>query len=349
VTKDPRRGRPPQVWQPAQVPERSRGRIVGLVALIVVGFLLSGSVGALAYFLPVIRAAASQTGHSGELSATATPSANNNNAANPAPASTGEPFTVLLLGSDDDAKFEKDQLLTQSMILVRIIPQTNQVTMLSIPRDLWVPLSTGGMGKIDAAYLHGGAKAAIATVERNFRVHVDEFVWIGLKGLIKLIDRVGGVDVITSNPVLDDWYPDDINTPNPYAIARIAVLPGPQHLDGTHALQYVRSRHSDLRGDFGRSQRQQQVLIALRAKATHVSPADLPDVAAAFQGELQTSMALPRVRQLLPIATHVSVESVKQVVLLPPYTSSGKIGDQDVVLANWSEILPVVRQTFPPG
>jgi LCP family protein required for cell wall assembly len=293
VTKDPRRGRSPRVWQPAQAPERSRGRAVGLVALIVVGFLLSGSVGAVAYFLPVIRTAASQTGHSGELSAKPTPSANNNNSGNPAPASAGEPFTVLLLGSDDDAKFEKDQILTQSMILVRIIPQTNQVTMLSIPRDLWVPLSTGGMGKIDAAYLHGGAKAAIATVERNFRVHVDEFVWIGLKGLIKLIDRVGGVDVITSNPVLDDWYPDDINTPNPYAIARIAVLPGPQHLDGTHALQYVRSRHSDLRGDFGRSQRQQQVLIALRAKATRVSPADLPDVASAFQGELETSMSLP--------------------------------------------------------
>jgi LCP family protein required for cell wall assembly len=348
VAKDPRGGRAPQVRQPTRGPERSAGRLMGLVALLAAGFLLSGAVGALAYFLPVIRAAASQTGHSGELSATPTPNANNN-PANPAPASTGEPFTVLLLGSDDDAKFEKDQLLTQSMILARIIPQTNQVTMLSIPRDLWVPLSTGGMGKIDAAYLHGGAKAAIATVERNFRVHVDEYVWIGLKGLIKLIDRVGGVDVITSNPVLDDWYPDDIDTPNPYAIARIAVLPGPQHLDGTHALQYVRSRHSDLRGDFGRSQRQQQVLIALRAKATHVRPADLPDVASAFQDELQTSMSLPRIRQLLPIATHVSVESVKQVVLLPPYTSTGKIGDQDVVLANWSEILPVVRQTFPPG
>jgi anionic cell wall polymer biosynthesis LytR-Cps2A-Psr (LCP) family protein len=186
-------------------------------------------------------------------------------------------------------------------------------------------------------------------VERSVKVHIDEYVWIGLKGLIKLIDRVGGVDVITSNPVLDDWYPDDINTPNPYAIARVAVLPGPQHLDGGHALQYVRSRHSDLRGDFGRSQRQQQVLIALRAKASHVSPADLPDVATAFQGELQTSMALPRIRLLLPIATHVSVDSVKQQVLLPPYTSSGKIGDQDVILPNWSEILPLVRQTFPAG
>ncbi|MBJ7599918.1 MAG: hypothetical protein DLM67_08365 [Candidatus Nephthysia bennettiae] len=345
MAPDPRRFHASQ----AQPPRRSAGPVIGLVALLLVGFLLSGAVGAFAYFLPVIRAAASQTGHTGELSASATPTGNGNASSNSAPASAGEPFTVLLLGSDDDAKFDQGQVLTQSMILVRIVPQTNQVTMLSIPRDLWVPLSTGGSAKIDAAYLYGGAKAAIATVERNFRVHVDEYVWIGLKGLIKLIDNLGGVDLITSNPVLDDWYPDDINTPNPYAIERIAVLPGPQHLDGGHALQYVRSRHSDLRGDFGRSQRQQQVLIALRAKARQVSAADLPDVATAFQGELQTSMSLPRIRQLLPIATHVSVESVKQLVLLPPYTSNGKVGDQDVVLPNWSEILPLVRQTFPAG
>jgi hypothetical protein len=60
-------------------------------------------------------------------------------------------------------------------------------------------------------------------------------------------------------------------------------------------------------------------------------------------------MSLPRIRQLLPVATQVSVESVKQLVLLPPYTSNGKVGDQDVVLPNWSEILPLVRQTFPAG
>jgi LCP family protein required for cell wall assembly len=324
---------------------RSRGSL-GIVLIIIAGFLLSGATGALTYFLPVIQAAATQTGHSGELSSapapTGQPPVNN-----PATATAGSPFTVLLLGSDDDAKFAKDQVLTQSMILVRIVPESSQVTMLSIPRDLWVPLSSGGVGKIDSAYLEGGAKAAIATVERNFKVHVDEYVWIGLKGLIRLIDRLGGVDLITSNPILDDFYPNDINTPDPYSIARVAVLPGPQHLDGTHALEYVRSRHSDLRGDFGRSQRQQQVLLALRAKASKVSPADLPDLASAFQGELQTSMDLPRIRQVLPLATRISIESVKQEVLLPPYTSESMIGDQDVLLPNWAEILPLVRQTFP--
>src|SRR5712692_3653403 len=65
------------------------------------------------------------------------------------PAPTQDAFTVLLLGSDDDSKFFADHVLTQSMILVRVVPSTHSVTMLSIPRDLYVPLSTGGSGKID--------------------------------------------------------------------------------------------------------------------------------------------------------------------------------------------------------
>src|SRR5205085_7001913 len=178
----------------------------------------------------------------------------------PAPAQSGA-FTVLLLGSDDDSKFQGDHVLTQSMILVRVIPATKQVIMLSIPRDLWVPLSTGGTAKIDGAYSYGGAKAAIQTVQNDFGVHVNYYVWIGLLGLIRVIDAIGGVDVVTSNPVLDDYYPLDINTNSPYGYSRIAVLPGPQHLDGVHALQYVRSRHNDLQSDFGRSRRQQQVLL----------------------------------------------------------------------------------------
>ena len=336
MAQDPRR-RP----APPRRPPRSSGGVLGLVALILLGFLVAGAGGALAYFFPVLQAAVVQTGHSGDLSSAPVPTGN------PTVTNVGSAFTVLLMGSDDDEKFDKNHVLTQSMILVRIVPESSQVTMLSIPRDLWVPLASGGSGKIDAAYSSGGAKSAVATVERNFKVHIDEYVWIGLKGLIRLIDRLGGVDLVTSNPVLDDFYPNDIDSPNPYGTQRIAVLAGPQHLDGTHALQYVRSRHSDLRGDFGRSQRQQQVLIALRAKASRVNPADLPDVAAAFQGELQTSMGLPRIRQVLPVATRISIEAVKQQVLLPPYTSSGKVGDQDVILPVWSEILPLVRQTFP--
>ena len=108
---------------------------------------LSAASGGLAYFLPAALTAWQATGQVVKIASpaptqalfTPSPTSSSN------PASTGD-FTVLLLGSDDDSKFTSDHVLTQSMILVRIRPAAKTVTMLSIPRDLYVPLSTGGMG-----------------------------------------------------------------------------------------------------------------------------------------------------------------------------------------------------------
>lgn len=314
----------------------ARGSNLRLPALVVLGFVLSGLLGAGAYFLPILQT-------------TATTAVTSGNIPNPVvnPADT-KPFTVLLLGSDNDSKFPADRVLTQSMILVRVEPAARRATMLSIPRDLWVTMpGQRGKAKIDTAYEQGGAQGAIAAVEANFQVHVDDYVWIGLQGLVNLIDRLGGVNVTVTNPVMDDFYPADLNTNNPYGYYRVAVLPGAVHMDGVHALQYVRSRHGDLRGDFARSERQQQVLLSLKAQAKQLSVADLPAIAAAFNGEVKTSIGIDRVRQLLGLVQEFGGSGIKQVVLLPPLTSAATIGDQDVILPNWSLILPVVRQTFP--
>lgn len=304
-------------------------------ALIVsAGFLLAGLLGLGAYFLPVLQVARSSAG-SGYV-----PDLDPRQR-------TSAPFTVLLLGSDDDAKFPPDRLNTQSMILVRVDPADRQATMLSIPRDLWVPIPNQGEGKISTAFQLGGAPAAIAAVETNFGVHVDHYVWIGLNGLVKLVDQLGGVNVIVTNPVMDDFYPSDL-TPGGYAYDyyRVAVLPGPTHLDGVHALQYVRSRHGDLRGDFARSERQQQVLLAIKGQASHLNVADLPRLAKAFDGEIKTNMGLTRIRQLIGVANDFDGTSIHRIVLVPPYTSEGVIAGQDVVIPHWDTILPFVHQSF---
>jgi LCP family protein required for cell wall assembly len=309
---------------------------IGIAVLTTLGFLLAGLVGVGAYFLPLIRAAAQQTNRAPAPLASAAPAV-----------APGQPFTILLLGSDNDTKFPRDQLLTQSMILVRVNPAGKTVTMLSIPRDLWVPLSTGHSAKIDWAYKEGGAKAAIDTVSGNFKVRIDDYAWIGLIGLVQLIDRLGGVDVVTTNPVLDDYYPADLAGGDPYGYQRVAVLSGPQHLDGLHALEYVRSRHNDIREDFGRSERQQQVLLAIRARTAGLGVADLPDLATAFSGEFETSLSVERIRELLPLARDFIPSGVQQIFLPPPFTSSATIEGQDALQPNWPLILPLVHQAFP--
>lgn len=325
------------------------------MAVFLLGVFLSGTSGAFAYFLPVAQLAFAQTGQTVRANSVPLPHPSAATSAataaqSTAPAASGSAFTVLLLGSDDDSKFPADAVLTQSMILVRVDPAARHVTMLSIPRDLWVPLSAGGQAKIDAAYSYGGPNAAVATVENDFNIHVDDYVWVGLRGLIKLIDYMGGVDLATSNPVMDDFYPADVNSKNPYAYQRVAVLAGPQHLSGEAALQYVRARHGDIQGDFGRSQRQQQVLLALRTKAKNVNPSDLPQLVGSFNGEFKTNFNLTdltRMRSLLSLANQISDPTqIQQIVLVPPYTSDGVIGGQQVVLPNWPVILPLVRRTF---
>jgi polyisoprenyl-teichoic acid--peptidoglycan teichoic acid transferase len=327
-------------------PRRRGPRWPALVVLAAAGLLLSSGGGALAYFMPALTAAVGSTGQrAGGLAPVA-----GGAAAAAAPVATGSPFTVLLLGSDNDTKFDPQSLLTQSMMLVRIDPQAKHVTMLSIPRDLYVPISTGGQNKIMAAYSRGGPDSAIATVRRDFQVRIDDYVWIGLHGLVKLVDQLGGVDVTTTNPVMDDFYPNDLESANAYSYKRVAVLAGPQHLDGLRAMEYVRSRHSDLQGDVGRSKRQQQVLLALRAKAKYVSPADVPDLATTFNGEFKTSIALSRVRALLPLVNAMSDPAqVKQVFLegSPYYTADQVNGVGDVLRPNWQAILPLVHQDFP--
>src|SRR3989442_12412982 len=157
----------------------SRLHPVRLAVLTVVCLLFSGMAGAAACFFPVVVAGVGQTGQpvvvppGSSAKVSPTPSA-----------PPGSPFTVLLLGSDDDSKLQADHVLPESMILVRVEPAAKHVTMLPIPRDLWVPLSPGGSAKIDAAYSNGGAAAAIATVQRNFHVRIDEYAWVWLKGLI---------------------------------------------------------------------------------------------------------------------------------------------------------------------
>jgi LCP family protein required for cell wall assembly len=263
-------------------------------------------------------------------------------------------INILVLGSDTDAKKEEARPLAQSMIVVTIDPFHYKVSMLSIPRDFWVNIPGHGLGKIDLAYKYGGVSLARALVEKYFGIPIHHWAWVGLSGFTKVIDTFGGIALDVNHPILDDFYPNDIGAADPYAFERVFIPEGWRHLSGRQALQYVRSRHGDLIGDFGRSQRQQQVLTQIRQKLTTLNVLfNLPSLVDDLVGEVKTDLGLTELYQLESLSRHIPTGSVQKVVLqAPTYCtygfSSPATGSQSILVPNWAAIRPVVKQLFAP-
>src|SRR5258708_29143408 len=164
--------------KPGHRARASRGRLspLTIITLAALAIALSAMAGGFAYFLPAAVVAFNSTS---QMPLVPTPSPIDilfSPSPIPSPVAQQGAFTVLLLGSDDDSKFGPDHVLTQSMILIRVAPSTKQGTMLSIPRDLYVPMSEGWSVKIDGAYSSGGGGAAIQTGVHNFPGHVEEYI-----------------------------------------------------------------------------------------------------------------------------------------------------------------------------
>src|SRR5262249_10837242 len=145
---------------------------------------------------------------------------------------SGPRINILLLGSDTDEKFQGNYI-AQTDIVVTIDPATKSVGMLSIPRDSFINVPGYGMHKLDEAYGLGGVAVSRLTIEQDFGITINYYAWVGLDGFIKVINEVDGVDVDVMHPIADDNYPNDVGTNNPYAVKRLYLPPGPQHLDGT--------------------------------------------------------------------------------------------------------------------
>ncbi len=282
---------------------------------------------------------------------------------------SGSRINILLLGSDTDQKFTNadgsHNYLAQSDIVVTIDPASRSVGMLSIPRDFWINVPGSGMHKLDEAYSLGGTAIGTGayspggvalsrlTIYQDFGIPINYYAWVGLDGFVKVINTVGGVDVDVLHPITDDNYPDDVGntTGDLYAYKRLYIPPGPQHLSGQEALEYVRSRHADLVGDFGRSARQQQVLSALKTKLNNPDiVSKLQEIANDLNGYVKTDMQLSDVFKLMNFARGLNSNSIKRVILGPPYSANGFAANgQSVVYPDCGKIVPMIAQMFALG
>ena len=171
---------------------------------------------------------------------------------------------VLLMGIDR-REGEPGPWRTDTMILFSLDPINKTASMLSIPRDLWVPLpGYNTHERINSAYVYGelyaypggGGEYAKRAVQYNLGVPVDYYVRIDFRGFEAAIDTIGGIDIDVAERIVDNEYP----TPD-YGTMRLVIEPGPQHMDGDLALKYARTRHGNAGGDIDRAPRQQQVIM----------------------------------------------------------------------------------------
>jgi LCP family protein required for cell wall assembly len=250
----------------------------------------------------------------------------------------GQQVNVLLLGMggyENDAPF-----LTDSIMAVTIDPNSHRVMMASIPRDLVARMNLQTnpnsiwTNKINAAYevpytsiiccvapqyqgRDGGGHAAEHEVGKITGLTFDRYIAIDFKAFRDMVNALGGVDVcLTTN--LDDYtYPN-------YGHGYIALhyKAGCQHLSGEQALQVARSRHAiepQQSSDFGRSRRQQDIMQAIKKKATTVNGwAKAPQLLDALQKNIHTDMSLADMKAIYDWGKNLPDSAIIRLALTAP-------------------------------
>lgn len=186
------------------------------------------------------------------------------------PEDRAEPFTFLVLGSDDRTGLDDLEFFgnfagqrADVIMLVQLIPEEGRVQILSLPRDLLVEIEGHGQNRINAAYALGGAALMVNTVRRYTGLPVHHYVEIGFVGFRDLVNEMGGV-------------PLEFNYPARDLKSGFRIEAGRWVLDGDQALAYARSRtYQELSGggwvsvdasDIGRTGRQQHLMLAIVAE-----------------------------------------------------------------------------------
>lgn len=271
----------------------------------------------------------------------------------------GDRINILLLGiggAGHDGAF-----LSDTNIILSIKPSTNQVAMISIPRDLAVKINKHGIRKINNADAFGEAEQAGSGGEYTRKVFEDSFgmsipyyARVDFTAFKELIDTLGGVTINVERSFVDTAYPG----PNE-SYQTISFDAGLQHLDGEHALIFTRSRHgSNGEGsDFARSKRQQLVLSAFKKKllsaGTFLNPITLQKITTSLSQHILTNLDFGQIMYLIGLSKELNSDNVKTLVLddspngfLKSTTGEGGAYLLVPKLGNYNEINSAINNIF---
>ncbi len=269
--------------------------------------------------------------------------------------------TILLLGVDE-RNIEEGPWRTDTMILFSLDPTRQTISMLSIPRDLWVNIPGYQPSRINNAnflgdssnYPGGGPVLAMRAVETTLGVPVDHYVLVNFEVFLTLMDALigqiggGGVEICVPETIHDEYYP----VPDSYAVMTVHFDAGCQTMNSEQLLQYARTRHGN--SDFDRSARQQQIIRALRDEivsfgGVQVMLSQAQSLWQAVRDGLRTDLTLDQIVSLALSAQEVPPDRIRSAVLDNNYTIPGETADgQQVLIPERYSVRALAQMLFTP-
>ena len=244
-----------------------------------------------------------------------------------------EPLNILLIGSDKRPGIAGEN--TDTLIVVSIDPVSKKVAMFSVPRDtVDVPIPSGPArsvfgreyaGKINSFYNAVRNRADLFPGNRTTRgfnglkalmgelmgLDIKYFVEVNFQGFRAVIDEIGGVTVNVQVPLRDDAFPSGGRA------LRLFIPSGLQHMNGSQALRYARSRYTT--DDFDRGARQQRLLLSLREQADPIALIPrLPELVTALKSAVKTDIPVDQLDDLLGLADSVDTRDIRSYVFNRP-------------------------------
>jgi LCP family protein required for cell wall assembly len=245
--------------------------------------------------------------------ASASPTATPTLAPTPTPLPTPNPFlsrrvTLLVLGSDSTpARLRSGSgRLTDSITVLSVNKAHNQVSMISFPRDIVdIPMGTGEVwrSKINGISYYRGEAAMKKAISATIRQPIDYYAEVNMIDFAKMIDAIGGVDIVVPRTIIDPSI-------------SLRIIAGKRHMNGNLALKYARSRHTT--SDWDRAARQQQLIVAVVRKMVDPNTKlNFLDLLASLQS-LRTDLPLSKFPALFELARKSARAKVVTQVLAPP-------------------------------
>lgn len=275
-----------------------------------------------------------------------------------------EPFTVLLMGVDS----EKDGLNTNAafngdtLMLLTFNPKTLTTTMLSIPRDTFVPIACNNnrSHKINSSAAYG-TECVIKTIKNLVDVDIDYYAKINFNGAIDLVNAIGGIDVFVESPDYkpmikkygegrlceEDSYRSHANS--------VCMDVGMQHLNGEQALAYARNRHGFLESDLARNRHQQQIVEALAKKLLNASSfSDFDKILNAIGNNIATNLSTTQILSFYQTLKNMLLQSLKgndfiniQKMYLEVYNTSVMLGGMRLsTLGYYDDSLNAIKEAM---